>query len=55
MKVLYVTIVNVALTVLILFEVVIVFSIGVVVGLQLRSVVKCGRNWKETQNGLIGV
>jgi hypothetical protein len=49
------TIVNVALTFIIVFEVVIVLIMGVVVGVQLWKVVKCGTNQKEKKNGLIDV
>ena len=49
------TIVNVALTFIIVFEVVIVLIMGVVIGVQLWKVVKCGTNQKEKKNGLIGV
>ena len=50
-----VTIANVALTFLISFEVIIVLIMGVVVGVQLWKVVKCGTNRKEKKNSLIHV
>ena len=49
------TIVNVALTFIIVFEVIIVLIMGIVVGVQLWRVAKCGTNQKEKKNGLIDV